>query len=63
MSDRLNVQSNMGEVDLRRNLHVDYLARIYDKKKKTLQMLQHEKNRYLDPSKFHSILDTGGESQ
>jgi hypothetical protein len=53
----------MGEVDLRRNLHVDYLARIYDKKKKTLQMLQHEKNRYLDPSKFHSILDTGGESQ
>lgn len=40
ISDSILTRNRMGDVDLRRNLHVDYLARVYEKKKKQLEALQ-----------------------
>jgi hypothetical protein len=29
MADNINLKGRMGEIDLRRNVHVDYLTRAY----------------------------------
>jgi ribonucleotide reductase beta subunit family protein with ferritin-like domain len=59
IAEDITTKNRVGDVDLRRNVHVDYMTRVYEKKKKQLRALQNEKNRYLVPESFKSVLDNG----